>query len=78
MPKSKSSNVCGLNSSPVTDGWFRGQVSNDVRWQATDGFGHLNQKDRDVLRRLQLVDYGLQIAHATKAESILALAALVA
>jgi hypothetical protein len=45
MPTSRSSNVCGLNSSPVTDGWFRGQVSNDVRWQATDGFGHLNQKD---------------------------------
>jgi hypothetical protein len=32
----------------------------------------------DVLRCLQLVDYGLQIAHATKAEPILALAALVA
>jgi hypothetical protein len=45
MPTSRSSNVCGLNSSPVTDGWFRGQVSNDVRWQATDGFVHLNQKD---------------------------------
>jgi hypothetical protein len=53
----------------------------ETRGVANTGFGKLNQKDHDVLRKLQRqkqVPAGLRIEHRTKAELILAIADIVA